>query len=139
MTVSKSTSGEAHYLKTTPVTTSFTFEYTWVNGANQLFNIRATDNLESETWFIWYCLFSNQYIGMGMTGLGTTDSYYGGMVKGDKVKLVVTPTSAKGYVNDKLCVTRTGTVPSQLYLGLYTNQGRSQTIKDLKIKPYTEE
>ena len=139
LTISKSTSGEAHVLKTTPINTPFTFEYTWLRGTNQLFAMRLQNIIDSSTWIVYYYIFSNKYIGMGMTGNTTKDVYYGDMKEGDKIKLVVEATSVKGYVNDKLCVTQTTTgVPSQLYVGSYTNNGRSQTLKNMKVKPYTE-
>lgn len=138
LTVSKSTSGEAHYLKTTPVNTPFTYEVTWLAGKEQLFALRLHDLLANANTYCWCYLFSNSWAGIGYTG--GSDAYKSGcsISSGSKIKVEVTSTAVKLYVNNNLWVTKSVTTLSEYYIGFYTNNGRSQTVKDMKIKPYSE-
>ena len=138
MTVSKSTSGEAHYLKTTLVTTPFTYEVTWEAGKDQLFALRLHDTLTNPINCGWIYLFSNSWAGIGYINKTIVQSGGYSISAGSTIKVEVTSTAIKLYVNNKLWKTMAVTTLSEYYIGFYTNNGRSQTIHDMKVKPYSE-
>ena len=142
MTVSKSTSGEAHYLKTTPVTTPFIYEITYLDGNtnDQEIGLRGHSALaKSPSYWLWFAHWNNKFWTVGSrSGYDKMNNYNCTLNKGDIVKIEVNGTTAKIYHNNVLQATGVlYTVPETLYIGFYTNKGRTQTVKDLKIKPYS--
>ena len=71
----------------------------------------------------WYC------------GSTTGKRVNGDLNNNDKVKVIVETNKLTVYCNDTLITSVTGSNMSTRRVFFYTNKGRSQSAKDVKIKP----
>lgn len=123
-------SGEAHYYLKNTFDSPFVFECTVVenNPVVQDIAVSFNYNLNSDWWVshningTWYC------------GSINGKRVNGDLNNNDKVKVIVEENKLTVYCNDTLITSVTGSYMSTRRVFFYTNKGRSQSVKDVKVK-----
>ena len=123
-------SGEAYYYLKNTFNSPFIFECTVVkdNPVVQDIAVSFNYNLNSGWWVAhdvggtWYC------------GSTTGKRVNGDLNNNDKVKVIVETNKLTVYCNDTLITSVTGSNMSTRRVFFYTNKGRSQSAKDVKVK-----
>lgn len=124
-------SGEAHYYLKNTFNSPFIFECTVVkdNPVVQDIAVGFDYYMDGNWWAAhdvggtWYC------------GSTTGKRANGDLNNNDKVKVIVEANKLTVYCNDTLITSVTGSNMSTRRVFFYTNKGRSQSAKDVKIKP----
>ena len=124
-------SGEAHYYLKNTFDSPFVFECTVVENNPVVQDIAVGfDYNMSGNWWVghdvggtWYC------------GSTTGKRVNGDLNNNDKVKVIVEENKLTVYCNDNLITSVTGSNMITRRVFFYTNKGRSQSAKDVKIKP----
>lgn len=126
--------GEAHYYLKNTFDSPFVFECTVVENNPVVQDIAVGFDYDmSGNWWVghdvggtWYC------------GSTTGKRVNGDLNNNDKVKVIVEENKLTVYCNDNLITSVTGSNMITRRVFFYTNKGRSQSAKDVKIKPYSE-
>lgn len=126
--------GEAHYYLKNTFDSPFVFECTVVENNPVVQDIAVGFDYDmSGNWWVghdvggtWYC------------GSTTGKRVNGDLNNNDKVKVIVEENKLTVYCNDNLITSVTGSNMITRRVFFYTNTGRSQSAKDVKIKPYSE-
>lgn len=124
-------SGEAHYYLKNTFDSPFVFECTVVENNPVVQDIAVGFDYDmSGNWWVghdvggtWYC------------GSTTGKRVNGDLNNNDKVKVIVEENKLTVYCNDNLITSVTGSNMITRRVFFYTNKGRSQSAKDVKIKP----
>ena len=137
-TITASTSSEKSYILNTPLTEPYTAEITWIKGSS--IQVFAMSNYEADTQNnSWYSCSYNYNSLLQVVCNGVQKDYNYVLKTGDVLKYEITEEFVKLYVNNELVLTNTSVVTKfPVNYRFYTNYGRSQTVKDFKIKPYSE-
>ena len=123
--------GEAHYYLKNTFDSPFVFECTVVENNPVVQDIAVGFDYDmSGNWWVghdvggtWYC------------GSTTGKRVNGDLNNNDKVKVIVEENKLTVYCNDNLITSVTGSNMITRRVFFYTNKGRSQSAKDVKIKP----
>lgn len=123
--------GEAHYYLKNTFNSPFVFECTVVENNPVVQDIAVGFDYDMNgNWWVghdvgggWYC------------GSTTGKRVNGDLNNNDKVKVIVEENKLTVYCNDNLITSVTGSNMITRKVFFYTNKGRSQTAKDVKIKP----
>lgn len=131
ITIQGVNSGEAHYYLKNTFDSPFVFECTVVKN-NPVFQDIAVgfDYDMSGNWWVAHDLGDKWYCGstIGKKAKGDLNN-------NDKVKVIVEKNKLTVYCNDNLITSVTGSNMITRRVFFYTNTGRSQSAKDVKIKP----
>ena len=122
--------GEAHYYLKNTFNSPFIFECTVVkdNPVLQDIAVSFNYNLNSDWWVshningTWYC------------GSINGKRVNGDLNNNDKVKVIVEANKLTVYCNNTLITSVTGSDMSTRRVFFYTNEDRSQSVKDVKVK-----
>ena len=122
--------GEAHYYLKNTFDSPFVFECTVVENNPVVQDIAVGFDYDmSGNWWVghdvggtWYC------------GSTTGKRVNGDLNNNDKVKVIVEENKLTVYCNDNLITSVTGSNMITRRVFFYTNKGRSQSAKDVKIK-----
>ena len=122
--------GEAHYYLKNTFNSPFIFECTVVkdNPVLQDIAVSFNYNLNSDWWV------SHNINGTWNCGSTTGKRVNGDLNNNDKVKVIVETNKLTVYCNDTLITSVTGSNMSTRRVFFYTNNGRSQSAKDVKVK-----
>ena len=122
--------GEAHYYLKNTFNSPFIFECTVVKDNPVVQDIAVGFDYDMDgNWWVahdfegtWYC--------------GSTNGkrVNGDLNNNDKVKVIVEANKLTVYCNDTLITSVTGSDMSTRRVFFYTNKGRSQSAKDVKVK-----
>ena len=135
MTLGGKSNGHSHVLKNKLVNTPYTYEVTVTSVGGVSICGSSTIDSYTEAWNFsrwptaWY------EVQCGGTTKRNSDS---SMSTGDKCKAVITSSTAIGYLNTTEKCKITGKSISSHYIGFRGLYNNNFTVKDLKIKPYTE-
>lgn len=133
--ITGTTSGEKSIFYPPEFTTSsnFSYEVETVTGGttNPIAIIIKTGSTANGMWCA-YATSNNRYdYGFG----GSSGNYSTSFKAGDKLRVVRENGTTKLYLNDYLMKSATHSLAGTFQVGHYTNSGRTQYIKNVKIKP----
>lgn len=133
-----STSGEKNIYYNVPLTDSDNFEFECEIakiGVSQSIAMYIKNSTTSTgCWFSYED--STGKFGGGCTGSSFGNVDLGALAVGDKIKIKRIDGVLSIYKNNSLIYSKTTTFGSTYYIGHYTNNGREQYVKNIKIKKY---